>query len=58
MGEDFLSDGFTLTVNSSKIEENEGKGEVYIGNDRHRRRSDTLVQRQSQLDCATRPSIK
>ena len=58
MGEDFSSDGFALTVNSSKMEKNEGKGKVYIGNDRHERRSDILVQRQSQLDCATRPSIK
>ena len=37
MGEDFSSDKFALTVNSSKMEKNEGKGEVYIGNDRHGR---------------------
>ena len=58
MGEDFLSDGFTVTVNSSKMEKNEGKCEVYIGNDRHGRQSDILIQRGNQLDCVTHPSIK
>ena len=56
--EDLPSDGFALTVNSSKIERNEGKCEAYIREDRHKRRSDTLVQRQSQFGCATCPSIK
>ena len=36
-GEDLSSDGFTLTINTSKIEKNEGKGEVYIRDDGHGR---------------------
>jgi len=36
-GEDLSSDRFALTVNSSKIEKNEGKDEVYIREDRHGR---------------------
>jgi len=56
--EDLSSDRFALTINSSKIKKNEGKGEVYIRDDRHRRRSDTLVQKWSQLECAMCPSIK
>ena len=35
--EDLPSDGFALTVNSSKIERNEGKCEAYIREDRHKR---------------------
>jgi len=43
VGKDLSSDGFTLTVNSSRMEKNEGKGEVYVRNDRHGRQSDTLI---------------